>query len=213
MAQIFECTECGRQLIDLGEDWIGDPPCPHCLFHIGWSKTRLVRQAKKGDLELVEEHNKKIEQLENEAVRRLKKKLYFFSRHEPNNGQIAVAKELGFDEIERVELVFSTISAAPEEDIEKKGILEKTIAIVAPTFITARLLNKGYTIIEFVNSSIKRERNVFCCKGAYKYSLKHPIQGVDCQTCMAHIQIEYHDCLIPLEEQIESSLQPEKRGA
>ena len=206
MRDIFECIECGRQIINNGEDWIGDPPCPHCLFHIGWSKTKLVRKAKKGDLELVDEYNKKIEQLENEAVRRLKKKLYFISRHEPNNGQIAVTKELGFDEIEQRDIILHEY--IPDKELEREGIFEKTIAIVAPINIKLILLNKGYTLIEFLNSSIKRDKNTFYCKGALKYNLKRP--AIDNRS---YIEREYWDCPIPLEEQIESSLHPEKRGA
>lgn len=125
--------------------------------------------------------------------------LIFISRHEPNNGQVALAKEMGYDRVLQINIAFLK---DPVSDLERAGITKKIIAVVAPSYITNILLNKGYTLIEFVNSSIKREKMVFCCEGAYKYRL-------NTEKCM--IEQEYISCPITIEEQVESSLVPTKR--
>lgn len=130
------------------------------------------------------------------------KKLKFISRHAPNNGQIALAHKMGYDGIEKININFSQ---DPAKDLGDAEIAEKTISIVAPSHITNILLNKGYTLIEFVNSPIKREKMVFCCEGAYKFFLKQPRQNLD-----AEIVQEYIPCPISIEKQVESSLVPEK---
>ena len=139
------------------------------------------------------------------------KKLKFISRHAPNDGQIALVKKLGYDGIEQESIVFRK---DPVKDLEAAEIKEKTIALVAPSYITNQLLNAGYTLIEFVNSPVKRERIVFCCEGAYKFFLKQ--QHIDRNApfskviYLAQIVQEYIPCPISIEEQTESSLVPEK---
>jgi len=136
------------------------------------------------------------------------KKLIFLSRHAPNDGQIALAKVMGYDGIEQEPIVFRK---DPVKDLEAAEIKEKTIALVAPSYITNQLLNAGYTLIEFVNSPVKRGKMVFCCEGAYKYYLKQPNPNtIDCFNCAAKIEQEFIECPISIEEQVESSLIPEK---
>jgi len=132
-----------------------------------------------------------------------KKELYFISRHKPNDGEIALAKKLGYDEIKQVNITFIS---NPQKELMKAKIFDKKIAIVAPTYISNILLNKGYTIIEFVNSTIKREKMMFVCKGAFIYKL-NSING----TSINHIHQKYVECPIPIEKQVESSMIPEKR--
>jgi len=153
------------------------------------------------------------------------KKLIFISRHLPNNGQVALAKAMGYDEIEQKNLVFSS---DPIKDLEENKINEKTLAIVAPSHITNVLLNEGYTLIEFVNSPVKREKMVFCCKGAYVFKLPECTEELDKaiknvfyldphvvggfqklpHRIFGKIEQEFIPCPISIEEQVESSLVP-----
>jgi len=128
-----------------------------------------------------------------------KKELVFVSRHEPNDGQVALARLMGFSGIKQVSLVFSK---DPVADLRKEGISEKIIAIVAPSYITNQLLNREYELIEFVNAPIKREKMVFCCLGAYRYKLETEAEY--------HVGIkqEFISCPLEIEDQIESSLIP-----
>jgi len=127
----------------------------------------------------------------------MNKKLIFISRHLPNNGQIALAKQLGYDGINRIDITFY---GNPVSNLIKAGILEKRISIVAPSYIINILLNRGYELIEFVNSSVKREKMVFCCEGAYIYKLEE-----------FRIKQQYIKCELSIEEQVESSLISKKR--
>ena len=129
--------------------------------------------------------------------KKINKKLVFISRHKPNDGQVVLAKQLGYEGIDQIDLTFSQ---DPMKDIEEAGITEKRISIVAPSYIANILLNHNYELIEFVNSPIKREKMVFCCEGAYIYKLFNN-----------RIEQEYVKCPISIEEQVESSLIPEKR--
>lgn len=141
-----------------------------------------------------------IKEMENKKT---DKSLVFISRHKANDGQVALAKQLGYNGIEQIDITFSE---DPIKDIENAKITEKTISIVAPSYITNQLLNAGYEIIEFVNSPVKREKMIFCCEGAYIYYLtlnSYQDNGIIIQ--------EYIPCPIPIEEQVESSLVPEKR--
>lgn len=92
-----------------------------------------------------------------ENKQKINKKLKFLSRHAPNDGQIALAKAMGYDGIAQEPIIFRK---DPVEDLVAGGITEKEIAIVAPGYISNLLLNAGYTLIEFVNSPIKREKMV-----------------------------------------------------
>jgi hypothetical protein len=121
-----------------------------------------------------------------------KKKLVFVSRHEPNNGQLAIARNLGYAGIKQIPVVFK--SDDPVEDLKTAGINSKEIAIVAPNYVATSLLNEGYTLIEFVNSPEKREKMVFVCTGAYKMKLNNKIQQ------------EYISCPLTVDEQYESSI-------
>ena len=130
--------------------------------------------------------------------------LIFLSRHAPNDGQIALAKAMGYEGIKQIDLTFSK---DPVRDLKEKGIAEKTISIVAPSYITNQLLNSGYTLIEFVNSPVKREKMVFCCEGAYKYCLPS-VEIPDPALIQPKIEQEYIKCPLSIEEQVESSLVP-----
>jgi len=131
------------------------------------------------------------------------KKLVFISRHEANDGQVALAKDIGYSGIEQIEIQFSD---NPIQDLENAGIEEKTIAIVCPSHVSNILLNHGYTLIEFVNAPVKREKMVFCCKGAYKYYLKANSEDLVRYNCFEGIEQEFFECPIPINKQYESSL-------
>lgn len=140
--------------------------------------------------------------------------LTFISRHDPNDGQQATAQKMGFKGLLKKEVVFSE---NPIQDLKDARITEKAIAVVAPAHVVVKLLNSGYTIIEFVNSPVKREKMVFCCEGAYKMSLasKKITQGIFSQTKRHNyfyapkrggIHQEYTSCPISIDEQYESSI-------
>ena len=127
------------------------------------------------------------------------KKLMFISRHKPNDGQVSLTKQLGYSGIEQINMTFTK---DPIKDLEKAGITEKKFSLVAPSYITNILLNHNYELIEFINSPVKREKMVFCCEGAYIYKLNK-------NKCK--IEQEYIKCELSIDEQLESSLVPEKR--
>lgn len=137
-------------------------------------------------------------------------KLIFISRHDPNNGQIALARKMGYEGIKKADITFATYPIDPLRDIKKAGITEETISIVAPSYITNKLLNEGYKLIEFVNSPIKREKMVFCCEGAYVYELPRPMM-IKNIIAGGKISQYFLQCPLSIEEQVESSLVPEKR--
>jgi hypothetical protein len=150
------------------------------------------------------------------------KELVFVSRHAPNDGQVALAQKMGYTGIKQISVVFNE---DPVKDLHEAGITQKTIGIVAPSYITNHLLNEGYTLIEFVNSPVKREKMVFCCEGAYKYKLIVEFETIDeddslyntAEEDLAHntniipfIKQEFFPCPLSIEEQVESSLIPEE---
>ena len=139
--------------------------------------------------------------------------LRFISRHQPNDGEIALAKRLGFDSIQQREISFTLFDSNPAEDLISKGIGEKTLAIVAPSHITNELLNEGYTLIEFMNSPVKREKMVFCCYGAYIMQLKCVPRDYQGNKWNAFIEQEFIPCPLEVKEQVESSLIVEKEGS
>lgn len=127
-----------------------------------------------------------------------KEDLVFVSRHEPSEGQVAIARELGYSGITQIPVTFTD---DPVADLKSAGIEEKEIAIVAPSHTTNTLLNEGYTLIEF--SPVRREGE-FLCGGAYKFTLSvkiyensRPVQAD------ARIEQEFIPCPISLEEQTE----------
>lgn len=152
-----------------------------------------------------------------------KKELFFISRHDPNDGEVALAKTLGYDSIKQIPITFSE---DPVSDLQNNGIEDKKIAIVAPSYITNLLLNTGYELIEFVNSPIKREKMVFCCEGAYIYKLSDFTKELN--TAIAKVSFDnsfapnfftelparirgdikqkYIQCPLSVDQQIESSL-------
>ena len=77
----------------------------------------------------------------------MSEKLIFISRHPANDGQVALAKKLGYEGIEQIEVQFGD---DPIEDLKQAGIKEKELAIVCPTYVSNILLNNGYILIEFV---------------------------------------------------------------
>lgn len=147
-----------------------------------------------------------------------KQKLLFLSRHDPNDGQEKLAEEMGYQGIKKVTITFSP---DPVKDVKDAGITQKTIAIVAPTYICNKLLNAGYTLIKFINSPVKREKMVFCCVGAYKMHLgtksdyssseNMPPEAFDMEgQVIPHITGKifqtFIKCPLSIDEQYESSL-------
>lgn len=149
-----------------------------------------------------------------------KKELVFISRHEPNDGQVALAKKLGYSGIKQIPITFGD---DPEANLLSAGIEEKKISIVAPSHVTNILLNKGYTLIEFINSPVKREKMMFCCEGAYEFKLEsaeddisksfkdmaqeYPYAGANFPSPLFYgISQKYWECPISIDEQYESSL-------
>jgi hypothetical protein len=92
----------------------------------------------------------------------------FVSRHKPNNGQLAMIynEELGqkYCDVKQVDVVFGK---NPVENLKENEVSDRKIGIVAPTYVKAELLNRGYELVEFVNEPSRRQRGVFVCKGAY----------------------------------------------
>ena len=139
--------------------------------------------------------------------------LVFISRHDPNDGQVALAKSLGYSSIKKMDVIFTD---DPMEDLLNAGISEKKIAIVAPSYVSNKLLNEGYELIEFVNAPSKRVKNLFCCQGAYIYKLPEITERLDkaipyyrygaCVLSRSHIDMNFISCPIPIEEQEESKL-------
>jgi hypothetical protein len=137
-------------------------------------------------------------------MKKMSEKLTFVSRHKANDGQVALAKTMGYSGINQIEVQFGE---NPIEDLKEAGIEKKELAIVCPTYVSNILLNHGYTLIEFVNSPVKREKMVFCCEGAYKYKLKPAISmELVRYDVYEGIEQEFIECPIPIEEQYESSL-------
>lgn len=115
--------------------------------------------------------------------------LLFITRHKPTNGQIAVARELGYEGITTMEVQFGD---NPVGQLMGLGILPGTaIAVVAPLYVSLSLLRAGYTLIEFVNEPSARQKGVFVCKGAWVHTIN---------------ESRFVHCPIPLELQEQSSL-------
>lgn len=138
------------------------------------------------------------------------KALPFISRHPPTKAQKALVREMGYEEIKQINITFSN---EPLNDLREAGITSTIIAIVAPNYVFSKLLNKMYTLIEFVNESSRRMKGVFVCKGAYIYHLKvyspfdgEGIESYDGNNYCYKIGMEYIKCPIPIEEQEEVSL-------
>lgn len=128
----------------------------------------------------------------------MKKLLPWISRHPITNGQRALLNKLGYDGEERTEVLFGS---HPVEDLEKAGLLPpQVIGVVAPAYVILQLVQVGFTVLEFVNAPSARQRGVFLCKGAWKYSLSR-----------GELFMEYFPCPISLEKQEEGSLAPPSR--
>jgi len=90
-------------------------------------------------------------------------KLKFISRHEPTNGQVAVAIKLGYTGLEKIDLFFSQ---DPIKDLEKAGIVPCTLAGVFPLVTALTLLRAGFELVVFTNSRDARDASKFVCTGA-----------------------------------------------
>lgn len=153
---------------------------------------------------------------------------YFISRHDPNNGQLAMIYDMGYCDYKKVPVVFGE---DPVKDLKKAGVTTKKIGIVAPTSVNAKLLNEGYTLVEFVNNPSKREKNKFVCEGAYtlELNLDNLASVIDYELEIAAqdqrvevfgedviksigdiITVKYKKCPIPIEAQEEMLLTPNK---
>jgi len=115
-----------------------------------------------------------------------------------NSGQRALLKRLGYDGEEKTEVLFGS---NPVEDLGKAGLLPpQVIGVVAPAYVILQLVQAGFVILEFVNAPSARQRGVFLCKGAWKYSMY-----------CGELFMEYFPCPISLERQEEGSLAPPSR--
>jgi len=141
-----------------------------------------------------------------------KLKIFFITRHEATPAQIATLQKMGYELEGTVNIVFSELKN-PAEILEENNIGSKTIAIVAPSYINMKLLNHGYTLIEFVNAPEKREKMVFVCKGAFQYKLKCVPKDYAGNEFDAHIDIQYTECPVDIEKQIEVALYPSEKGS
>lgn len=133
------------------------------------------------------------------------KKIKFITRHSATDAQKALLKEMGYELEETMNITFS-VSEEFEIELLNRGVTSKTIALVAPTFIHMKLLNAGYTIIEFVNEPSKRAKGVFVCKGAFKSSLRCVPCDYKGDKWDAYINSNFYECPISIEEQEEVSL-------
>jgi len=89
--------------------------------------------------------------------------LKFISRHEPTNGQIALAQKLGYEGIEKIDIFFSN---DPVADLVNAGIKPATIAGVFPLNTALALLRAGFELVVFTNSRDARDASKFVCTGA-----------------------------------------------
>lgn len=133
------------------------------------------------------------------------KKIKFITRHSATDAQKALLKEMGYELEETVNITFS-VSEEFEIELLNRGVTSKTIALVAPTFVHMKLLNAGYTIIEFVNEPSKRAKGVFVCKGAFKSNLRCVPCDYKGDKWDAYINTDFYECPISTEEQEEVSL-------
>lgn len=86
----------------------------------------------------------------------------FISRHKVNNGQKALIYDEGFCDIFQKEIIFGN---DPIGDLKNEGIHSKSIGLVAPLTVHAKLLNEGYQIYEFVNVPSARQKGIYLCGG------------------------------------------------
>ena len=121
----------------------------------------------------------------------------WISRHDMTHGQFETLKIIGYSGFYKNDITFTS---DPVDDLVKANILDRTIALVAPSYVVLKLLNADYRLIEFVNESSKRAKGVFTCKGAYI----HEMEGCS-------IKSTYVECPIPVEKQDEASLAPPSR--
>jgi len=120
-------------------------------------------------------------------------RLVFFSRHHPNNGQIAMLEVLGYEGFEQKDLLFGD---GPVEQVKELGLEPGSgIAVVAPTAVCLALLRAGYRLIEFVNEPSSRQRGIFICKGAWRHTLA---------------ESQFIPCPLPPEEQEAGDLSPRR---
>jgi len=117
----------------------------------------------------------------------------FVTRHSVKPAQQETAKLEGFSLVQDSREVIFVEETDPAQKLQESGIADKTLAIVAPTWVTLELLRQGYTLLEFVNYKSARARNVFLCKGMYVHTLK---------------QSNFVPCPVDAEAQEESELSP-----
>jgi hypothetical protein len=98
--------------------------------------------------------------------------LHFFCAHDATPVQRTLARELGYESVISHPVVFGR---NPEKEIQLYT-REKSVAIVAPTYVMLDLLRQGYTLIEFENMSSKRR--YFLCSGAWVHHL-HSSEFID----------------------------------
>lgn len=97
--------------------------------------------------------------------------LLFLSRHAPTPSQRELAAAIGFDDLRQVDVQFDE---EPGGVVASLGVPPHgSVAVVAPLFVGLTLLRAGYTVIEFVNSPVARQREEFSCVGAYTHTLIH----------------------------------------
>lgn len=131
-------------------------------------------------------------------------KIKFISQCDPNNGEIALIKSLGYSGLEKVVIEFSDY---PIKELLEKGIRisnDPIIAIVTPHHICNVLLNAGFILIEFVNFQEKRTKSIVICKGAYLMELRHYDEMY--LPANAEIYQRFISCPLSINEQYENSL-------
>jgi len=121
-------------------------------------------------------------------------KIFWFSRHDLTNGQIATLKQYYGDDItvEKHNIVFNDNIVDQITEITD----QKVISVVAPLHYGLILLRAGYTLIDFINIPSARQNGVFICKGMNIHTLNETISI---------------SCPLSIEEQEESSLSPTLR--
>jgi hypothetical protein len=120
-------------------------------------------------------------------------KMKWVSRHDLTNGQKSLLPLLGFNSVEKINVVFEN---DPVGELNNIGISPPTrIGVVAPLSVGLVLLRAGYEIIEFRNFPSARNKGVFLCEGAFIHTLD---------------QSEWIGCPMSPEDQEEGDLSPAK---
>ena len=90
------------------------------------------------------------------------KTVYWFSRHNLTNGQIATLKSYYGDNIivEQHNIIFNDNIVQQIEEITD----QKVISVVAPLYYGLILLRSGYILIDFINIPSARQKGIFCVK-------------------------------------------------